>query len=397
VFHDRARIQVIAGRGGDGGLSFRREKHVPKGGPDGGDGGRGGDVILAANPDLRDLSAFRAKRRFKAGRGGPGRGARKHGADGATIVLEVPVGTQAYGADGELVADLARPEARVVLARGGQGGRGNARFATAVRQTPRFAEVGDPPGEAELELRLKLLADAALAGLPNAGKSSLLRRLSNAKPKVAEYPFTTLAPVLGTVESPDGSQLTVADVPGLIEGASEGIGLGHEFLAHLERARLLLHVIDASEADVEERFRTIDRELALYGAGLDERPQALVLNKIDLLRDVPEPQLGDPRIVRVFRVSAATGEGIEELKRTLFTLVPPAPPDAADEPSEVPDFLEYRPQPPMRRTYRIYRTDRGYRIAGEPPAGEELETALRAAGIRKGQDVEIGDESFEWE
>ncbi|HWN20720.1 MAG TPA: GTPase ObgE [Gaiellaceae bacterium] len=399
MFHDRARIEVLAGRGGDGGLSFRREKHVPKGGPDGGDGGRGGDVVLAANPDLRDLSAFRAKKRFKAGRGEPGRGARKHGADGATIVLEVPVGTQAYGADGELVADLATPDARVVLARGGQGGRGNARFATAVRQTPRFAEVGDPPGEAELELRLKLLADAALAGLPNAGKSSLLRRLSNAKPKVAEYPFTTLAPVLGTVESPDGAQLTVADVPGLIEGASDGVGLGHEFLAHLERARLLLHVIDASEADVEERFRTIDRELALYGAGLDERPQALVLNKIDLLppNSLPEPQLDDPRIVRVFRVSAATGEGIEELKRTLFTLIPPAPPDAADEPSELPDFLEYRPQPPARRTYRIYRTDRGYRIAGEAPAGEELEAALRAAGIRKGQDVEIGEESFEWE
>jgi GTPase len=397
VFHDRARIEVLAGRGGDGGLSFRREKHVPKGGPDGGDGGRGGDVILAANADLRDLSAFRAKKRFKAGRGEPGRGARKHGADGATIVLEVPVGTQAYGADGDLVADLARPDARVVLARGGQGGRGNARFATAVRQTPRFAEVGDPPGEAEIELRLKLLADAALAGLPNAGKSSLLRRLSNAKPKVAEYPFTTLAPVLGTVESPDGAQLTVADVPGLIEGASEGVGLGHEFLAHLERARLLLHVIDASEADVEERFRTIDRELALYGAGLDERPQALVLNKIDLLPDVPEPELEDPRIVRVFRVSAATGEGIEELKRTLFTLIPPAPPAVADEPSELPEFHEYRPRPPARRTYRIYRTDRGYRIAGEAPVGEELEAALRLAGIRKGQDVEIGDESFEWE
>ena len=397
MFHDRARIEVLAGRGGDGGLSFRREKHVPKGGPDGGDGGRGGDVILAANPDLRDLSAFRAKKRFKAGRGEPGRGARKHGADGATIVLEVPVGTQAYGADGDLVADLARPDARVVLARGGQGGRGNARFATAVRQTPRFAEVGDPPGEAEIELRLKLLADAALAGLPNAGKSSLLRRLSNAKPKVAEYPFTTLAPVLGTVESPDGAQLTVADVPGLIEGASEGVGLGHEFLAHLERARLLLHVIDASEADVEERFRTIDRELALYGAGLDERPQALVLNKIDLLPDVPEPELDDPRIVRVFRVSAVTGEGIAELKRALFTLIPPAPPAAADEPSELPEFLEYRPQRPARRTYRIYRTDRGYRIAGEAPVGEELEAALRLAGIRKGQDVEIGEESFEWE
>jgi len=396
LFHDRAHITVTAGRGGDGGLSFRREKHVPKGGPDGGDGGRGGDVVLAANPDLRDLSAFRARTRFRAGRGEPGRGSRKHGADGATIVLEVPVGTQSYRAGGDLVADLATPDARVVLARGGQGGRGNARFATAVRQTPRFAEVGDPPGEAEIELRLKLLADAALAGLPNAGKSSLLRLISNAKPKVAEYPFTTLAPVLGTVESPDGAQLTVADVPGLIEGASEGVGLGHEFLAHLERARLLLHVIDVSEGDVEERFRTIDRELALYGAGLDERPQALVLNKIDLVRDVPDHGLHDPRIVRTFRVSAATGEGIEELKRALFTLIPPAP-ASADEPPELPEFLEYRPRPPARRTYRIYRTDRGYRIAGEAPTGAELEAALKAAGIRKGQDVEIGDESFEWQ
>ena len=395
MFHDRARIEVLAGRGGDGGLSFRREKHVPKGGPDGGDGGRGGDVILAAKADLRDLSSFRARKRFRAGRGKPGRGARKHGADGATIVLEVPVGTQAYGVEGELVADLVRPDARVVLARGGQGGRGNARFATAVRQTPRFAEVGDPPGEAELELRLKLLADAALAGLPNAGKSSLLRRLSNAKPKVAEYPFTTLAPVLGTVESPDGAQLTVADVPGLIEGASEGVGLGHEFLAHLERARLLLHVIDASEGDVEERFRTIDRELALYGAGLDERPQAVVLNKVDLLRERPGFQLDDARIVGVHAVSAATGEGIEALKRWLFSAIPPVP--QAPEEADTPEFLEYRPQPRARRSYRIYRTDRGYRIAGEAPTGKELEAALRSAGIRTGQEVEIGEDSFEWE
>ncbi|MBA3347946.1 MAG: 50S ribosome-binding GTPase, partial [Actinobacteria bacterium] len=245
---------------------------------------------------------------------------------------------------------------------------------------------------------LKLIADAALAGLPNAGKSSLLRRLSNAKPKVAEYPFTTLAPVLGTVESPDGAaQLTVADVPGLIEGASEGIGLGHEFLAHLERARLLLHVIDVSEADVEDRFRTIDRELALYGAGLDERPQAIVLNKIDLVGDVPDPEIDDPRIVRIFRVSAATGEGIEELKRTLFSLIPPVPVDVPEEQVELPEFLEYRPQPPSRRAYRIYRTDRGYRISGEAPTGEALEAALQAAGIRKGQDVEVGDESFEWQ
>jgi GTP-binding protein len=396
VFHDRARIHVQAGRGGDGGLSFRREKHVPKGGPDGGDGGRGGDVVVAASPALRDLSSFRGRTWFRAGRGEPGRGARKHGADGETIELAVPVGTQVFGGEGDLIADLAQPGARVVLARGGGGGRGNARFASPTRQTPRFAEVGEPPEEAEVELRLKLLADAALAGLPNAGKSSLLRRLSNAKPKVADYPFTTLAPVLGTVESPDGSQLTVADVPGLIEGASEGVGLGHEFLAHLERARLLLHVIDASEQDLEGRFRTIDKELELYGAGLDERPQAIVLNKVDLMPEPPAFELGDPRIVGVHRVSAATGEGIEELKRWLFTAIPPLP-EALEEEATVPEFLEYRPRPPARRTYRIYRTDRGFRVMGDAPEGEELEAALRAAGARKGQDIEIGDETLEWE
>jgi GTPase len=400
VFNDRARIEVLAGRGGDGGLSFRREKHVPRGGPDGGDGGRGGDVILVANKDLRDLSSFRQKTRFKAGRGEPGRGARKHGADGAAIVLEVPVGTQASTPEGNLIADLKTAGARVVLARGGNGGRGNARFATPTRQTPRFAEVGDPPGEAEVLLHLKLLADAALAGLPNAGKSSLLRRISNAKPKVAEYPFTTLAPVLGIVESPDGAQLTVADVPGLIEGASEGIGLGHEFLAHLERARLLLHVIDSSEGDVEERFRTIEHELALYGAGLDERPQAIVLNKIDLLTEPPDFTVETERVVAVFRVSAATGEGIDELKRALFSLVPPVQPSAAparEEQPELPEFLEYRPQAPARRAYRIYRTDRGFRVVGEPPSGEELEAALTAAGVRKGQEVELADETLEWQ
>ena len=395
MFHDRARIHVQAGRGGDGGLSFRREKHVPKGGPDGGDGGRGGDVVVVASPALRDLSGFRGRTWFRAGRGEPGRGARKHGADGETIELAVPVGTQVYGAEGELIADLAKPDARVVLARGGGGGRGNARFATPTRQTPRFAEVGEPPEESDVELRLKLLADAALAGLPNAGKSSLLRRLSNAKPKVAAYPFTTLAPALGTVESPDGAQLTVADVPGLIEGASEGVGLGHEFLAHLERARLLLHVIDASEEDVEERFRTIDRELALYGAGLDERPQAIVLNKVDLVPEPPSFELEDPRIVGVHRVSAATGEGIEGLKRWLFTAVPPVP-ETAEEEAALPDFLEYRPRPPARRAYRIYRTDRGFRVIGDAPQGEELEAALRAAGVRKGQDVEIGEDTLEW-
>src|SRR5436190_5190149 len=267
MFHDRARIAVQAGRGGDGGLSFRREKFVPKGGPDGGDGGRGGDVVLVADPDLRDLSSLGSKRTFEAGRGEPGRGSGKHGADGANVELHVPVGTQVF-TDDQIVADLASPGARVAVARGGAGGRGNRHFATPVRQTPRFAETGLPGEEGWFELRLKLMADAALVGLPNAGKSSLLRRISNARPKVADYPFTTLAPVLGTVESPDRRQLTVADVPGLIEGASEGHGLGHEFLAHLERARMLVHVIDVADGDQAERFRIVDRELAAYGASL---------------------------------------------------------------------------------------------------------------------------------
>jgi GTP-binding protein len=392
MFHDRARIHVAAGRGGDGGLSFRREKHVPKGGPDGGDGGRGGDVVLLADPDLRDLSEYRSKRTVKAGRGEPGRGSGKHGANGADVELRVPVGTQVVDGEEQIVADLAAPGARVVGARGGAGGRGNRHFATPTRQTPRFAETGLPGDESELELRLKLVADAALVGLPNAGKSSLLRRISNAKPKVAEYPFTTLQPVLGTVDSPEGRQLTVADVPGLIEGASHGAGLGHEFLAHLERARLLVHVIDAAAADPAEQFRQIDHELAQYGAGLDERPQAVVLNKLDILLGSPAFQVDDPRIVGVFRLSCATGEGVVEFKRKLFELCSPAPPPDTDS-DGLAEFLVYRPQP-QTSAFRILRTDRGFRIVGDPPPAEDLEAALRAAGARKGSEVEVGDEKL---
>src|SRR5438552_3450099 len=365
MFQDRARIGVQEGRGGDGSLHFRREKHVPKGGPDGGDGGPGGDVVLVADPALRDLSAFPARRWFRAGNGEPGRGSLKHGATGEAIEVRVPLGTQVFDDDEQLIADLASPSARVVAARGGIAGRGNKHFASPTRRTPRFAETGLPGDEATLELRLKLLADAALVGLPNAGKSSLLARISNAKPKIADYPFTTLAPILGTVDAPDGTrQLTVADVPGLIEGASEGVGLGHEFLAHLERANLLLHVIDASEDDAADRFATIDTELAAYGAGLETQPQAIVLNKIDLRPHSPPFDVCDERIVRVFRVSCATGAGIDELKRTLFELCPPQAPTAVPEDGLV-DFLVYRPRPDGRR-FRVLRTDRGFRIAGTP-------------------------------
>lgn len=391
MFSDRAGIHVQAGKGGDGGLSFRREKFVPKGGPDGGDGGDGGDVVLIADAALRDLSALQRRKWIKATRGENGRGQRKHGANGDSAELRVPVGTQVFADDGSLIADLAHDGARVVLARGGHGGKGNARFVSSTRQVPRFAEVGPPGEERDVELHLKLLADAALVGLPNAGKSSLLARISNARPKVADYPFTTLQPVLGTVEAPDGRQLVVADVPGLIEGASEGIGLGHEFLAHLERARTLVHVIDASEP-TEEQWRTIDAELGAYGAGLDERPQIVVLNKIDLVPD-PEFAIDDERVIAVFRLSCATGEGLDEFRRALFELVPPAEVVERGE-DELADYLVYRPQP-KARGWRLLRTEGGFKVLGTPPSEEELERALRAAGAKDGATVEVGEEEFE--
>ncbi len=385
MFHDRARIRVKGGRGGDGSLSFRREKFVPKGGPDGGDGGHGGDVVLVADADLRDLSYFHRSTRFEAKRGRHGEGSNRRGADGEDVELGVPVGTQVLDEDGRLLADLAHGGARVVVAHGGRGGAGNRRFATPTHQAPRLAELGSVGEEAALELRLKLLADAALLGFPNAGKSSLLRRISNAKPKVADYPFTTIAPVLGTVEAPDGRQLTVADVPGLLEGASEGVGLGDEFLAHLERARLFLHVIDAQE-DAEARFHAINRELAAYGAGLAERPQIVILNKADLLQEPPSLDVDDARVLEVVATSAVTGRGIDELKRTLFDLIPESAPTPVED-TELVDFLVYRPRPPRQRRFRIFRTPRGYRVRGEA-----TEEELRAAGVKPDAVVEFEDE-----
>jgi GTP-binding protein len=348
-----------------------------------------------ADPSLRDLAGLRRRRLIAAAKGGNGRGARKHGADGLDVELRVPVGTQVRVGD-ELLADLAHPGARVVLARGGSGGRGNARFASPTRQVPRFAEVGMPGEERDIDLHLKLLADAALVGLPNAGKSSLLTRISNARPKVADYAFTTLQPVLGTVEAPDGRQLVVADIPGLIEGASEGVGLGHEFLAHLERARTLVHMLDVSKP-LEEQWQTIDAELTAYGAGLELLPQIVVLNKIDLIpeRPVEAFPISDPRIVATFALSCATGEGIDEFRRRLFALVPEdVRSTVTDDDPELVDYMVYKPEP-TPRPWHLLRTDSGFRVVGTPPAPEELERALRAAGARPGVEVQMDGETLE--
>jgi GTPase len=337
MLYDRARIEVKAGPGGNGSASFRREAHVPRGGPDGGNGGRGGDVVLLCDDSLRDLAAFKRKTHYRAGRGGHGEGALRHGADGETLVVRVPPGTQIEGVEGQLAGrrwDLLAAGQRAVVARGGSGGAGNKRFATPTRQAPRFAERGLPGEEGRLALQLKLLADVGLVGMPNAGKSSLLARMTRAAPKVASYPFTTLSPVLGVLEG-DERQLVIADIPGLIEGASSGAGLGHDFLAHVERTMLLVHVLDLAPelsegegADPLVNHATIERELAAHDQRLARLPRMLVLSKADLVpaervRDAVaqwSERLGSD--VPVIATSSATGAGIPELAAELLRGVP---------------------------------------------------------------------------
>jgi GTP-binding protein len=426
MLYDKARIFVQGGAGGDGCLSFRREAHVPRGGPDGGDGGRGGDVVLLCDDSLRDLQSFKRKAHYKARRGGHGQGALRHGADGGDLVVLVPPGTQAVTEDGTAY-DLVVPGARAVLARGGSGGRGNKRFATATRQAPRFAERGLPGVEGWVDLRLKLLADVGLVGLPNAGKSSLLSRLTRAAPKVADYPFTTLEPVLGTLES-DERQLVLADIPGLIAGASDGAGLGHDFLAHVERTRLLVHVLDLAPLDGSEpveNWETIERELAAHDARLASLPRVLALSKADLVAaDVSaaaasewRARLGDD--VPVLVTSSATGVGLDELRGELLRRVPVEAPRPVDELAAEEDLAEHRVfRPAADRGWRVESVGEGaYRVSGPPverllarfdidndEALAHIERrlhrmgvvrALEAAGFEPGDDVEIGGVVFE--
>jgi len=456
---DRARIHVQAGAGGNGCLSFRREAHVPKGGPDGGDGGRGGDVVVVCDDSLRDLQSFRRKAHFKARRGGHGQGSLRHGADGETLEIAVPPGTEAHVENDGTRHDLVRPGQRAVIARGGPGGRGNKRFAGPTHQTPRFSERGLPGDETWVGLQLKLLADVGLVGLPNAGKSSLLSRLTRAHPKVAEYPFTTLQPVLGTLETED-RQLVIADIPGLIEGASTGAGLGHEFLAHVERTRLLVHVLELHPLDGTDpvaNYETVERELELHDPRLAALPRVLALSKADLVHEVERAaarerwrgRLG-PR-VPVIVTSSVTGLGLRELSAELVRRVPVrygeqppagggpgapaagppgpgapaaaagagAPVSAAVDPAELAELAEHRIfRPAADRSFQVQRIgERSYKVSGKgidrlvarydldnEDALSHLERRLRgigviraleAAGFEPGDEVEIAGVVFD--
>jgi len=418
---DRVEIEAQAGDGGNGVVSFRREKYVPRGGPDGGDGGRGGSVVLVANPALTTLAGFRRCRRYQAERGRHGEGGKRHGRSGEDLLIAVPVGTivrrAAPDGSGEVVADLTVAGQRVVVVKGGRGGRGNARFATSTRQAPRIAEHGQRGEQAHLILDLKLLSDVGIVGLPNAGKSTLLRAVSAARPKVADYPFTTLEPVLGVVEVGYES-FVLADLPGIIEGAHEGAGLGHQFLRHVERTRVLVHLLDGSRPDPVADLETLNRELAWYSEELQHKRQQVVVNKLDMPEvrarlvelDARLRTLGHDSLF----ISAATGEGVPDLLRRLLELL-----SAMEVPeplsAEVPVLRPRGRQP----RFTVSKGVGLFMVEGEGPVslvemmGLESEearlevrrrltrmgvvSALRRAGARAGDRVRFGSVEMEWQ
>jgi GTP-binding protein len=418
MFIDEAVIQIRSGSGGDGAVHFRREKYVPFGGPDGGDGGKGGDVILEVRPTLNTLSAFRHKTRFKADDGAPGAKQNMSGRSGADLVIPVPPGTIITNqVSGDTLGDLLEAGQRFTAARGGRGGRGNSRFATATNQAPRIGERGEPGEEFTLRLELRLIADIGIVGAPNAGKSTLLAAVTNAKPKIAAYPFTTLEPNLGVAELDDETNLVLADIPGLIEGAHQGIGLGHDFLRHIQRTRVLIHLLDGLAEDPLLDFAQINSELALFDPELGRKPQVVALNKIDQ----PEAQEKWAQVsarlkqrgYEAMAVSAATGKDVRKLLYKAAELLAKAP--------EVPAGIElpvYKVSSDPRQ-FTIQRREGGWLVKGEAIERAAamtywefdqsvrrfqrlletlgVESALRKAGVKSGDTVFIGEYELEWE
>ncbi|MBV8526907.1 MAG: GTPase ObgE [Candidatus Dormibacteraeota bacterium] len=415
TFLDEVDLEVAAGSGGRGAVSFRREKYVPAGGPDGGDGGRGGDVVIVADSNDTSLGAFHERRVFRAEDGRPGEAAKRHGRDGEDLRLQVPPGTVVSEGDA-VVADLDRPGTQVVAARGGAGGRGNARFATSTRQAPRVGELGDRGERRSLHLELKLIADIGLVGLPNAGKSTLLAALTGAHPRIADYPFTTLFPNLGVAETSGGRTLILADVPGLIEGAHAGAGLGQTFLRHLERTRMLVHVVDCAAGVEAARaaITVIDDELRAFGEAMAERPRLLALNKIDTSEGADAAAaLGKGR-PDAFAISAATGAGCQALLDAAAALAERIPQPVVTVEPEGPSHRRYVHR--SERDFAISREGEAYRVTGAVVerivARTDLKNddavallqrrlrragvddGLRSAGAVEGDTVRIGESEF---
>jgi GTP-binding protein len=418
MFIDEVEIFVRAGKGGDGVVHFRREKYVPRGGPDGGDGGKGGDVILEVIPTLNTLSTFRHQTRFSAEDGSKGGKQNMTGRSGEDLVIPVPPGTIVYDAEsGDAIGDLVEPEQHLVVARGGRGGRGNARFASAVHQAPRTAERGEPGEERWLRLELKLIADIGIVGAPNAGKSTFLSAVTNAKPKIAAYPFTTLEPNLGVANLDEDHSLVLADIPGLIEGAHQGVGLGHDFLRHIQRTRVLIHLLDGMAEDPLLDLAQINSELALFDPDLAQKPQVVALNKIDLdyvqaRWPEIEAQLKS-RGYEPFAISAVAGTNVRKLLYRAAQLLEQAP-----EQAQVIEIPVYRAETDPN-AFTIEREPQGWRVQGESIERAAamtyweydqsvrrfqriLETlgideALRQAGVQDGDTVYIGDYELEWQ
>ncbi|HEC60875.1 MAG TPA: GTPase ObgE [bacterium] len=422
MFIDQVKIFVQSGKGGDGAVHFRREKFVPLGGPDGGDGGRGGDVILEVLPTLNTLSKSRHQTRYKADNGRNGRKQNMTGRSGKDLIIHVPPGTIVFNEDsGEVLGDLVDTEQRLVVARGGRGGRGNARFATSRNQSPRIGERGEPPQELKLRLDLKLIADIGIVGAPNAGKSTLLAVVTNAKPKIAPYPFTTLQPNLGVAELDDETYLVLADIPGLIEGAHKGVGLGHEFLRHIQRTRVLIHLLDGIAEDPLLDFAQINSELALFDPNLAMKPQIVALNKNDLDEVRDRWNLIAKELKRrgyeSFSISAVAGTNVRRLLYRAAELLEVEKAKDLAHP-EVASLPIYRVESDPR-DFTITRTSGGWRVSGDAIVRAAamtyweyfqsirrfqrilqtlgIEDALRDAGIQHGDTVFIGDHELEWQ